>query len=263
MKLGIKEKVAVVLAASKGMGRASAEALAEEGCKLAICARTKRDIMLAAEQIGTKHGVEVYADAIDVEKRDQMRKFLAAVQKKYGGIHILVTNCGGPPHGKPLEFDDDEWDGAARSTLMAPINWMRAVAPLMVVQQWGRIVNIVSLAVKQPIDGLVLSNSMRMGVIGFAKTLAKELAPFRVTVNNLLPGLIHTDRLANLAQARAKDAKSTPEEMLKRMAAEIPMGRLGSPDEFAAMVAFLASEKASYVTGTSIQIDGGLYKGMV
>ncbi len=247
MNLGLKGKTAVVLAASKGMGRASAAALAEEGCRVAICARTKADV----ERTGREIGAEI-AEAVDVEKRADMRGFLDGVLAKFGAIHVLVTNCGGPPPGRPLELDDTAWARAVESTLMVAINWVRAVAPTMIAQKWGRIVNITSIAVKQPVDTLILSNTMRAGVVGFAKSMAKELAPHGITVNNLCPGLILTDRLKHLG-----------DEHLRRMTAEIPMGRVGTPEEFAAVVAFLAGEPARYVTGATIQVDGGLYRGLL
>jgi 3-oxoacyl-[acyl-carrier protein] reductase len=247
VKLGIEGKVAIVLAASKGMGRASAKALIDEGCRVAICARTKSDV----ERTGGEIGAEM-AEAVDVEKRDEMARFVAAVRQRFGGIDILVTNCGGPPPGKPLEFDDAAWDTAVKSTLMVAVNWVRAVAPVMIAQKWGRIINIVSIAAKQPIDTLILSNTMRAGVVGFAKTMARELGPHGITVNSLCPGLILTDRLKRLG-----------EEHIKRMSAEIPVGRVGTPEEFAAAVAFLAGEPARYITGATIQVDGGLCRGLM
>lgn len=263
MNLGLKDKVAVVMASSRGMGRASAEALAAEGCRLAICARTNSDISRAREEIERAHGVPVAADAIDVEKRGDMKRFLADVLKRYGRIDVLVTNCGGPPPGRPLDFGDEDWDAAVTSTLMVTVNWVRAVAPVMIARKWGRIVNITSIAVKQPVDNLILSNTMRAGVVGFAKTMAKDLAPHGITVNNLCPGLIMTDRIRSLADRSAKEKGIPAQEALSRMAAEIPAGRIGTVEEFAAVVAFLASERAGYVTGTTIQVDGGLYRGLL
>lgn len=263
MDLGLTDKVAVVLASSKGMGRASAELLAREGCRLAICARTRKDIEKAAREIREATGRPVLAEAIDVEDRAAMKRFLDAVLGEYGGVDILVTNCGGPPPGPPLEFTDEDWDAAVTSTLMVAVNWARAVAPVMKKRGWGRILNITSVAVKQPIDGLILSNTMRAGVIGFAKSMSRELASHGITVNNLCPGMILTDRLRALAERRAKDGKTTIDEVFRRMAADIPIGRVGTPEEFAAAVAFLAGEPARYITGATIQVDGGVVRGLL
>jgi 3-oxoacyl-[acyl-carrier protein] reductase len=261
MNLGIRDKVALVLASSRGMGFASAMALAEEGMKVAICSRTKSDIKKAAEAIETKTKRPVIWRALDVENRKDARDMVAVVQKEFGGLHVLVTNCGGPPTGKPLEMTDEQWDASVKSTLMVAVNWTRAVAPTMISQRWGRILHITSLAVKQPIDGLILSNTMRAGIAGFAKTMAKELAPHHITVNTLCPGLVMTDRLKALADVRAKAWNCSVDEAMKKMTAEIPVGRFGTPEEFAAVIAFLASERAAYVTGVTLQVDGGAYKG--
>lgn len=263
MNLGLKDKVALVLASSKGMGLASALALAEEGMKVAICARTKSDVKKAAAEIEAATKRPVLWRALDVTRRKDARDMVAVVLKEFGGLHVLVTNCGGPPPGKPLEITDAQWDEAVTSTLMVAVNWARAAAPVMVGQRWGRIINITSIAVKQPVDGLILSNTMRAGVAGFAKTLAKELAPHNVTVNTLCPGLVMTDRLRELAGVRAKAWSCSVDEAFKRLTADIPAGRIGTPAEFAAVVAFLASEKASYVTGVTLQVDGGAFKGLL
>jgi 3-oxoacyl-[acyl-carrier protein] reductase len=263
MNLGLRDKAALVLASSKGMGFASAMALAEEGMKVAVCARTRAEIERAAAEIRSKTQRPVMARALDVEDRRAAREMVDAVQREFGGLHVLVTNCGGPPPGKPLELSDEQWDGAVGSTLMVSVNWTRAAAPVMIRQRWGRVIHITSIAVKQPIDSLILSNTMRAGVAGFAKTMARELAPHGITVNTLCPGMILTDRLRSLAESRARASGGTADEALQRMTAEIPAGRIGTPEEFAAVVAFLASDRASYVTGTLLQVDGGAYRGLV
>ncbi len=261
MDLGLKDKVALVLASSKGMGFASAMALAAEGMKVAMCARTKADLKRAAEAVKAKGRRPVMWRALDVESRRNAREFTAAVAKELGGLHVLVTNCGGPPPGAPSEITDDQWERAAASTLMVAVNWTRAAVPVMTRQRWGRIIHITSLAVKQPIDNLILSNTMRAGVAGFSKTMSRDLARHGVTVNTLCPGLVMTDRLRSLAALRAKAGKISAELALRAMAAEIPAGRIGTPEEFASVVAFLASERASYVTGVTLQVDGGAYRG--
>jgi 3-oxoacyl-[acyl-carrier protein] reductase len=185
------------------------------------------------------------------------------VKKEWGPPDILVVNGGGPPPGTALELADDSFEDAAHSTLFSAIHWMRAVVTGMMERGWGRILAIESVSIKSPIDTLALSNTMRAGVAGFAKSLARAAAPRGVTVNVLCPGMIRTDRLKSLAEDRAKKGGTTVEEIFKRMAAEIPAGWIGTPDEFAAAAVFLASEPARYITGTVIQVDGGAYRGLL
>lgn len=256
MDLGLKGKVAVVLASSKGMGRASAEALAAEGCIVAMCARDKRALDAAAKKIGAG-----YAQTCDVTSKTDREKFLKAVLKKFGGVHVLVNNCGGPEPGTLFEVNDEKkWQTAFQRSLMQVVNWTCAIAPIMIKQRWGRIVNIVSTSVKQPIDGLLLSNSIRPGVIGFSKSVSRELAKYNVLINSVLPGSIKTDRTLELAEAAAKREGLPVEKILERKAQEIPMGRLGEPSEIGSVVAFLCSERSSYLTGAAIQVDGGLLR---
>jgi 3-oxoacyl-[acyl-carrier protein] reductase len=263
MNFGVRDRVAVVLAASKGMGFATAQALAREGCRLAICARRRPDLEGAARAIEAETGRPVLRRAMDVTKRPAMRGFLAEVRRRLGAVHILVVNSGGPPQGMPLELGDRAYDEAARSTLLYASDWMRAVAPTMIRQKWGRIVVIESVSIKAPIEHLALSSMMRAGVAGFAKALSREVAPSGVTVNVLCPGMIMTDRLRELAAIRAKKARVSVDEMFRRMAADIPAGRIGTPEEFAAAALFLASEPARYITGTVLQVDGGAYRGLL
>lgn len=263
MDLGLDGKTAVVLASSRGMGRATARSLAREGCKVAMCARGAEALEAAAQEIRAETGATILTRSLDVEKRAPMREFVRHVVEEFGTIHVLVANCGGPPFGKAFDLSDDQWDDAVDSTLMVAVNWTREVAPIMIAQKWGRIVHLTSISVKQPIDGLILSNTMRAGVAGFAKTMSRELAPHNVLVNVVCPGLTNTERLKDLAQARAKESRTTPEEVARRMTAEIPLGRIGEPEEIADVVAFLASERASFLTGTTIQVDGGATRGLL
>ena len=260
MDLGLRNRTAVVLAASRGMGFATARALAREGCHLAICARGKEDLEKAAREIEKETDTSVFRVALDITKRRAIGKFLRTVKRKFGSIDILVVNCGGPPPGTALALSEKDYDDAVKSTLMVAIDWMRAVAPVMIRQKWGRIVTIQSTSIKSPIDGLTLSNTMRAGVAGFCKSLSREVAPHGVTVNVVCPGMILTDRLKSLAEVRARKTGLSMEQQLWNMASEIPAGRIGSPDDFAPAVVFLASEPARYITGTVIQVDGGLTK---
>jgi len=263
MDLGLQDKVALVLASSKGMGRAVARSLAREGCRLALCARGVEGLEKTAREIRGETGRPVLARPLDVEERPSMREFVRDVVKEYGTIHILVTNCGGPPPGGLATLSDEQWNRSVDSTLMVAIQWTREVSPILIAQKWGRIVHITSTSVKQPIDGLLLSNTMRAGVVGFAKSTSRELAPHRVLVNVICPGMTNTERLRELAKARAKEAGTTEEEAFRRMTAEIPLGRLGEPEEIADVVTFLASARASYLTGATIQVDGGAIRGLL
>lgn len=249
MDLGLKGKVAIVCAAGRGLGRAAAAELAREGCRVAINARTAKTLSETARAIGG----DVFAKAIDVRDPAQMAAFIDEVVGRWGTVHVLVNNCGGPPAGKVLDFDDRQWADAVDANFLAAVRWSRAVAPLMVKQKWGRIVNLTSISVRHPIDKLGLSNAVRAGLIGFARTLATELAPHNVLVNNVCPGTILTERTRELAASRGEKL----EDALERHAREIPVGRVGKPEELAALIAFLCSERASYITGTSIPVDGG------
>lgn len=263
MDLGLKGRVALVLASSKGMGLASAMALAAEGMDVAMCARGEAGLRRAAAAVKKRSRRRVLWKALDVEERANAVDFTGEVVRTLGGLDVLVTNCGGPPPGAPDEISDEQWDRAAKSTLRVAIDWTRAAVPVMKRRRWGRILHITSLAVKQPIDNLILSNTMRAGVAGFAKTMARDLAPHGITVNTLCPGLVLTDRLRSLAALRARAWGVSAAEAMKRMTAEIPAGRIGTPEEFAAVVAFLAGEPASYVTGATLQVDGGACRGLL
>lgn len=263
MDLGLRRKVALVAAASKGLGRAIAEELAAEGASLAICSRDAKAIEAAGRDITASTGVPVLARAADVSRASDIAAFVDAALESYGHIDILVTNTGGPPSGPFDAHDARAWLAATETLLFAPLEFARRVLPGMRERRWGRILNVTSIAVKQPVDGLILSNSLRAAVTGWAKTLANEEAKHGITVNNLMPGHTDTDRVRELATATAAREGLSVEQVLARREREIPMGRMGTPREFAALAAFLASERASYITGTSIPVDGGWIRSLV
>lgn len=257
MDFGLRGKIAVVLGASQGMGRAAARALGLEGCDLALAARKAEALGGVAQSLAKECGVRVFHQACDVTKDADREAFLAETLRRYERVDILVNNCGGP---RPATLKDapttDDWREGFERSLLQVVKWTQAVAPSM--KGWGRIVNIVSTSVKQPIDGLLLSNSIRPGVIGFVKSVSRELAPQGITINSILPGSIRTDRTLELAAFRSKKEGIPVEQVLEEKAREIPAGRLGEPDEIGAAVAFLCSRQAAYITGTSLVVDGGL-----
>lgn len=263
MDLGLRGKVALVAAASKGLGRAVAHELAAEGASLAICSRDAAAIAATGRDIAEATGAEVLSQAADVTQPAAIAAFVQAALARFGRIDILVTNGGGPPPGRFESLDAVAWQAAAQLTLFAPVEFARHVLPGMKARGWGRILNITSIAVKQPVENLMLSNSLRAAVTGWARTLASEVAPQGVTVNNLMPGYTSTERVDELARAVATRDGITSEQATARWEREIPMGRLGTPREFAALAAFLASERASYITGTSIPVDGGWIKALL
>lgn len=263
MDLGLRRKVALVAAASKGLGRAIAEELAAEGASVAICSRDAKAIEVAGRDIATATGAPVLARAADVSRAADIAELVDAVVERFGHIDILVTNTGGPPSGSFDMHDAKAWQTAAQTLLFAPLEFARRVLPGMRERRWGRILNVTSIAVKQPIDGLILSNSLRAAVTGWAKTLANEEARHGITVNNLMPGHTDTDRVRELANATAAREGIAVEQVLARREREIPMGRMGTPREFAALAAFLASERAGYITGTSIPVDGGWIRSLI
>lgn len=263
MDLGLKERVAIVAASSRGLGKACALELAREGVHVVICARNAERLAATADEIRTNSGAEVLPLVIDLTDPAQIMHLANETLRRYGRIDILVTNNGGPPPGYFGELDDETWLHAHQLTLLSAARLIRAVLPAMRAQKWGRIINITSVSVKQPIDNLLLSNVYRLGVVGMAKTLAAQLAADGITINNVAPGYTRTDRVLELAQARALRQGKTVEEILAETTARFPMKRMGEPEELAALVAFLASERASYITGTTIQVDGGYTQGIL
>jgi 3-oxoacyl-[acyl-carrier protein] reductase len=263
MDLGLKDKVALVAAASRGLGRAVAEELAAEGAALVLCARDPRTLAETAAAIADSTGAHVLAVPADVTDVDQVARVVQSGNERFGRIDILVTNAGGPPAGRFEQLSREQWEEASRLTLFSAIELARQVLPGMKQRRWGRILNITSIAVKQPVENLMLSNSLRAGLTGFARTLANEVAADGVTVNNILPGYTRTERLEELAGMMAEKLGISAAEFRGKWEHEIPMRRLGEPREFAALAAFLVSERASYLTGTSIQVDGGWIRSLL
>ncbi len=259
MDLGLKGKTALVTAASKGMGRACAMGLAAEGARVVMCARTEADVNAAAETIRARTGAEVLAVRADVTQAADVTALVARATEAFGGVDVLVANAGGPPRGKFAEMDDAAWQGAYEVSLLSVVRLVREVLPGMQRRKWGRVITIQSISVKQPIDGLLLSNAVRPGVAGLMKTLVGEYSRDNITFSTVCPGRILTDRLLG----GAKQAGVSPEEYAVKAGADVPLGRVGTPEEFANVVVFLASERASYVTGVALQVDGGLVRGLL
>lgn len=257
MDLGIAGRVALVAASSRGLGRAVAEELAAEGTHLVMCARGEAALAEAVASADARGPGEVVGVRADLSDPADVAGLVDTAMARFGRVDILVNNAGGPPAGQFEDHDPTAWRAAVRLNLESALDLTRAVLPGMKERGWGRILNITSVAVKEPVDGLILSNSVRAAVTGFAKTLSNEVASFGITVNNVLPGFTRTARLEQLAAVRAESGGISTEEVEAGWNAAIPAGRLGEPREFAAVVAFLASDRASYVTGVSIAVDGG------
>lgn len=263
MDLGLKDKVAIVAAASQGLGRAVALELAREGAHVAICARNEKNLRDAVTHIERATGKIVDAHALDVTDHSAVQRFVSTIAAKYGRVDICVTNAGGPPAKKFLDVTLQDWRAAIDLTLMSTVYFAREVLPLMQKNKWGRLITITSISVKQPVDGLLLSNSIRAAVAGLARTLANEFGADGITVNNVCPGYTTTDRLNELGDTLGRAAGSSREAIFAQWSQQIPLRRLATPEEFAALVTFLASERASYITGTSIPVDGGWIKSLL
>ncbi len=262
MDLGLEGRAALVAGSSKGLGRAVAEALAGEGVDLALCARSEAELEATAGELAARYKTRVLHKGLDVTDFAAAAEFVREVHEKYGRLDILVTNAGGPPGGFFGDFDLDDWQRAVDLNFMSGLNLIRAAGPLMRRAGWGRIINLTSVSVKRPLDGLILSNAVRNAVVGLAKSLATEWAADGITVNNICPGYTRTARVEQLAQKVAADKGTSPAEVIAGWEATIPVGRLGFPDEIGALAAFLASKQAAFITGQSIVIDGGFYRGI-
>jgi len=263
MDFGLKGRVALVCGASSGLGKAVATGLGREGARVAVCARTEEKLRKAAEDIRQKTGAEVLAVPADVSNPSEVKELVAQTVEHFHKLDILVTNAGGPPFGHFLDLPEEAWQKALNLNLLSTLHLCREAVPHMKAGNWGRIINITSFAAKQPQAGLILSNMARAGVLGLAKSLANELAVYNILVNSVCPGVFETERHLELSRRRAAQEGIPLEEYLKLRAREIPLGRNGRPEEFADLVVFLASERASYITGTAIQIDGGVIRSLL
>ena len=263
MDLGLKNKTALVTGASAGLGFAAAMALAQEGARVAINSRSLDNLEKAAEKIKAATGYNPPTIEGDISLKGMAEEIAQKAIAALGKVDILISNAGGPPAGKFLEVNKEAWMKAADLTLHSSINLTRAVVPGMMDRKWGRIIYITSLAVKQPIDNLLISNTLRAGLTGFAKSISNDLAKHGLTVNTVAPGYTETERLVHLAEIESKASGKTIKEIYAGWAANVPAGRLGRPEELAALIAFLSSERAAYINGTTIQVDGGYIKGLL
>jgi len=263
MDFGIKGKIALVAAASRGLGRGCAEQLAGENCRVAICSRDAASARKAADEIAEQTGAEVLGFGADVSRREDVRRLLAEVKQTLGDPDILVTNAGGPPPGTFASTPLAEYEKALNLNLMSAVHLIHGVVPAMKANGWGRIIAVTSISVKQPIGNLILSNMARTGLTGFLKTIATELAPSGITVNALLPGTHKTARIDQMVKHRAGLEDKSEDELYQEMIAAIPCKKIGNPVDFGAAAAFLASEQARFITGQNLLIDGGSYSGLL
>jgi 3-oxoacyl-[acyl-carrier protein] reductase len=261
--LGLRGRVAMVAAASKGLGLAVAAELAREGAEIAICARTEADLKNAADKIKSAGGKDAFYRRIDVGISEAVAQFVAEVENRFGRVDICITNTGGPPSKLFEATSIDDWRMWTDQLLMSAVYFAQAALPRMKKNRWGRFLTITSYSVKQPVEGLLLSNSLRAGVVGLVRTLANEYGMYGITANNVCPGYTRTDRLDDLAAMMASRTGNSAEEVFAGWKKMIPVGRLGTPEEFASVVAFLVSERASYINGVSLAIDGGTTRSLL
>lgn len=261
MDLELKDKRALVTGASRGLGYAAALELAREGCKVAVNSRDGSRIQAAAERIARESGSEAFGLAGDLTETGTIENLVTAAVQALGGLDLLVTNAGGPPPGAFEDHDEGAWSKAVNLSLMSHVRLIRAALPHLRKSQAASVLTVTSISVKQPIDNLVLSNSIRAATVGLTKSLALELGPQGIRVNSILPGWTETERVVELMTARATANKTTVQDEIKRQSRESPLGRMGRPEEFARAAAFLLSPAASYTTGVMLNVDGGMYKG--
>jgi 3-oxoacyl-[acyl-carrier protein] reductase len=262
MDTGLKNRVALVAASSQGIGKATAEAFAAEGCRIAMCARNAEPLRRAADRIRTQQGVDVYAEPLDVTDEQSVQRYVEAVARHFGSVDICVTNAGGPPAKGFLSASLDDWNRAISANFLSVVYFAKAVIPHMQKRQWGRIITLTSITTKQPVPDLVLSNAVRTAVVGLVKSLANEFGKDGILVNNVGPGFTATDRLKELAKARSAALNKSEKEIFDSWASDAAVRRLGEPREVAETIVWLASEKASFITGQTILVDGGAYKGL-
>ncbi len=265
MDLGLTNRVAVVCASSQGLGKAVAAGFLKEGAHVVICSRDFRRLAAAAKEIRAvaASGARVVPVTADMTKPAHIRRLFRTALRAFRRIDILITNAGGPPVASFPDLDDRAWQRGIDLNLLSTIRCIREALPVMMKQQWGRIVNITSITAKQPIDDLVISSTVRPGILGLSKVLANQYSKHGILVNSVAPGFILTGRQEEISAARAKGAGITPAEYLANVGKGIPAGRLGTPEELAAVIVFLASERASYISGTTVNVDGGLMKGII
>ena len=259
MNLNLKNKNAIVCASSQGLGKAAAIDLAMEGVNLAICSRNQEKIDRAEEEIlmKTDQSIKILSLKVNLDSADEINAFYKEVESNLGSVDILVNNTGGPPPSSFDQISDEDWQNAFNSTMMSAVRLSRAVIPNMKENNWGRIINISSVSVKTTVNGLFLSNSLRMGVLGWAKALADELAAHGITVNTVCPGYTRTERVEAILESQSSSSGLRKEEIEKTIADNIPMKRVGEAEDLAGLITFLASEKANYMTGLAVQVDGG------
>jgi len=263
MDLGLKDKVAIIGGASKGLGRACAQVLAEEGAKITICSRTSADLEQTADEIRGSTGAEVLTYAADLDKLDSITGLIASTVEKFGGLDILVNNSGGPPLARAVDATEEQWETAVHRSLMFFGRMCREGVPHLKQRGGGRIINILAATVYNPIPNLALSGATRMGVVAYSKSLADEVGRDGILVNNVCPGSISSERMLSNVTSRAKELGITVDEALANRAKETAVGRVGKPEELANLVAFLASDKSTYITGTTILVDGGLVRSVM
>ncbi len=262
METGLRNRVALVAGSSQGLGRATAVAFASEGAHVAICARNSQALDHVAVDLRRRFGVEVHAESVDVRDSAALEQFAKNVQGVFGRLDVCVANAGGPPAKEFLETTDQDWDEAFSLNLRSAVGLARAVIPHMQRKRWGRIITISSITVRQPQPQLILSNAVRAGILGLVRSLANDFGKDGITVNNVGPGYTATDRLKELSARRASATGATEKQIQQAWIDQIPVGRLGQPEEVADAIVWLASERASFITGQTILVDGGMYRGL-